>query len=1213
MGRPPRNIDFRSHPDHLANPKMDKGSATILLAILALGAQASLPIPARAADSKSKETAEVQVSKGASNEAYDRGVDEVALASQENAIAKLNALLKKYKGSRQEPILLSRLGDIQQQCASILFRISHASSAHGAKGKNDQGRYKKAVQQTISTFSTLIAKYPNYEEVPHAYFARGKSHEDIGEKDKATRDYLHLIRNFPITEESLSAYMALAEFSIEANDHPRAIGFLKEVEKFENSPHYPFALYKLAWSHYNLKNIPAALGYAERQIGFYNARAKAEGTDVTSDNALKENTLLDLAVFYFEGYEQKSPAYSREKALPYFKGIENGPVLGKIMLRFAKLLRSHSHEADLLAFKNEVIQKESERPESLEVVITTYDFQLNKRDYPRVIESAQDMARLWQSGKRYDGFGRAQKQVLDTAEGLQTAILKNKEATEIRRYSEILATVYDTFTRMVEETDPRIPRVHYNLAETLFAIKDYAGATVHYRWVVTHPQVALKDATVADSALKAIACRYEVLRDKNLIPRELTARSPKSVKPATLDAMLGEWIEWIDTEFAAYFKGESYKDKKELGKTTENFLFESARSLYAQGHITRAMERMRELIKRNPKSTYAVPSASLILDTGIASEDWELVHELATDFLKVKEWTSHDPEFMKRLFAVAADAYYKQIEARYQANDPKGVVKMAEKFLDMYSASKRQTDTLTLAGAAALSINEKARAQKYFSQIIDASKDLSSDKLGTHAGDNLAAALGSRAQMHEDRYFFTMAAKDYQALLALPKDKLSEKIRLTGEKADALRRKVLALIWLSDDWKELRATLANPGVCTEALAGDCERYSALVILNSPDKLQDEAVIEKAFDKSRKNATGTKDIRALWAAIALEGSKQLAFRDRNNALRTLANGWDELDPLVKFTLLPRINVSIPRAFELNRAAMKEVAPLRADERYITRRVEVIREMENAATKIVQMPWARIRASVMSELASLYIDLARGLESLPPPKGLNEAETAAYQDTIRKLTLPFEEKGQDVRAKAFEIASRASVEDEVLMKIAEPFFAENPSQAKKIKLATPVAESTLFAVTSLEQLDPNGEWSFIRKNKIPDAEDRVMQLKHVWAIAVKNRKWQQVGFLMQEAQEKALIPAGPMSIVKALSLASAGARAEAVAEIESGRKDLVADGQTYARIQLLQLALRSMSREHAALILKELKDLQAASKSGPSRDLAPLQAIADGYTK
>ena len=62
----------------------------------------------------------------------------------------------------------------------------------------------------------------------------------------------------------------------------------------------------------------------------------------------------------------------------------------------------------------------------------------------------------------------------------------------------------------------------------------------------------------------------------------------------------------------------------------------------------------------------------------------------------------------------------------------------------------------------------------------------------------------------------------------------------------------------------------------------------------------------------------------------------------------------------------------------------------------------------------------RALVLSESADLYLDLSHGLSALPAPKALSSADLASYEDTIRKLVMPFEEKGQDMRAKAFQIA-------------------------------------------------------------------------------------------------------------------------------------------------------------------------------------------------
>ena len=243
----------------------------------------------------------------ASKEEYEREVDAVALSSQEQSIAKLSGLLKKYKDTSQEPILLAKLAELQQQNASIIFRISHGNAHHGNKAL-DLTKYKKESSKAITTLSTLIEKYPSYGEIAHAYFIRGKGHEELENKAAAARDYTFLTTHFPLAEETTAAYMSLADFAIDVNEHAKAIGYLKEVEKKPDDNHYPFALYKMAWSYYNLKDIPSALKYAEKQIHFYDDMAKnspeGEAGLTTSDNALRENTLLDSAVFYFEGYEQ---------------------------------------------------------------------------------------------------------------------------------------------------------------------------------------------------------------------------------------------------------------------------------------------------------------------------------------------------------------------------------------------------------------------------------------------------------------------------------------------------------------------------------------------------------------------------------------------------------------------------------------------------------------------------------------------------------------------------------------------------------------------------------------------------------------------------------------------------------------------------------------------------------------------------------------------
>lgn len=1165
-----------------------------LRAVTLLGTALAVPsvsIPASAASFGDE--AQVRVA-NAANEQYERDVDEVALASQTKAITRLTGLLKKYRGTSQEPVLLSKLADLQQQNAAILFRLSHGKKA------SDMSRYKTGMKQAIDTFSTLIAKYPHFEEISRAYFGRGKGYEEIGEQEKATKDYLHLVKNFSDAEEAVSAYMSLAEFAILGNDHAKAISYLNEVERHPESPQYPFALYKLAWSHYNLKNIATALSFAERQIAYYNARipedAKADAT-MTSDAALRDNTLMDVAVFYFEGYEQKVPQYALSNALPYFKKIESGSSLGKMIVRFSKLLRAHGHETDLMSWKDQILLSESDRPESLDVLTITYEFQMNKRRYTQLVESAQDMVKLYQRGKRYEGFTRAQKLVLDTADSLQAAILKNKSADDVRSYSAMLATLYDSFTRMVDEKDARIPRVHYNLAETLFAIKDYAGATEHYRWVVEHAD--RKTAGSLDAGLKAVAARYEVLRQKQLIPQDLQPRAIPKSDPDKLEPLLAQWVDWLDEHV-----------KKSEKSDAENFLFESNRALYARGQVTRAVERFQEFVKKHPKSQYAAPSASLVLDTYMATEDWDATHELALKYLKSPEWKTGD--FSKKLTVIAGDAFYKRLESFHKAKDYKSTLKAVDEFLKRYPDSARISDALSVAGAASLASSDKSRASSYFTRLIEESRKGSAGSKGISPA-NVSAALLARAGLSEERYLFSTAAADYKAFLMLPTLPTSG-LKIEESKADDLRKKTLILAWLSGDPAELRAALETKVICTESLAAECEKYEALSILASPERAREESMTEAAFDKARKSG-GTKETRTLWAAIALEGARHLAFRDRHVAIRAVTAGWEDLEPLVRFTVLPYLTVSIPKTFELNRMAMRDVAPLRADERYITRRVEVIREMENAATKAMKLPWSRIRAETLNQIASAYLDFARGLTDLKTPKDLNEAEVASYQETVRKLALPFEEKGQEMRFKAFEIASNFAIDEQSFQAISEPFFAENPSQAKKLKPAVQIHAPAALGLATLELLDSDGEWKAVAKaaGKPMETENAALYLKSLWSSALQAKRWQQLAYFMQEASEKKLIPSGPLGALKAVSLAAAGARGEALAELQDSRGDLKPDSKLAAAGILMHHFLRACAKEKTLKLYKEIESDLAARKEKASKELASIQTAAKSFTQ
>jgi hypothetical protein len=735
-------------------------------------------------------------------------------------------------------------------------------------------------------------------------------------------------------------------------------------------------------------------------------------------------------------------------------------------------------------------------------------------------------------------------------------IVKNKDADGVGAYSQTLASIYGAFVKIVDEADSRIPGVHYNLAETLFAIRDYDGATVNYRWVVDHgnwkkPKSKDKQTvsvSVQDASLKAVASRYETLSKAGLLPKEITAVSLAKNSESQMPAQLVEWLGWIDEHV------------RHSTENTDNFVFEANRALYHNNHIAEAIQRLSAFAEDHPKSQFAIPSATLVIDTYIATADWSLLLQKSENMRDIAEWKN--TPFNQRLYAVSADASYKLVEEKAHQKNYPDTIAGVDRFLKTYAKSTHLGDALTLAGTAALESHQDLLAMKYFSRLIAELPNSSAAK----------DALNARAHIEESNYRLGEAAMDYRAYL-----------KLAGGKPDpAIQKKILALIWVNGDWSGLKNALTSKDLCTEDTSVECERYTALGALMKPDLFPTS--LDDAFDKARKRSG---EQAALWATVSLQQAKDLAFRDRLLAIRHVCQHWDEMDPLVKLSVLPYLNDAIPQALAMDRKMMNEVAPLRANEKYITHRVDVMREMENAVTLAMRLPWARIKAGAMNELAATYLDFSTEIAAIKPTGAdkMSEQDLAAYDDTVRKITVPFEEKGQDLRGKAFQLASEYAIESGSLHMISDPFFADNPSQAKKFRKpasSSAVATATDLDLDFMDIVDTSTGWKKIKA----DPERAENPIAREFVMGLHQHNWPKVAYLLQEAKAKATFKEPVLAAMRAISMASLGAQAEGLMELENARAQWEGKTRLFVLGTLNQYYERSFALERAQAIQKEI---------------------------
>lgn len=918
-------------------------------------------------------------------EKEDRKTDRLGLELQKDVITKLSALVKKHHGRPEEATLLTQLIEAHQAASEFEFRLAHYES--NTKGiPVSLAKYEKRLDDVVSTATLLITQFPYGEDLDRIYFARGQAYQELKNIPLAKKDYELIAERYPETTYAIRGNLALASFSTEANDPRSAIVYLKRVEKYPNDTHYPFALYQTAWSYYNLLEIPAGLSYLKRYVEYYQNKM-GEDPQIklsASEQAYYEHGIRDVVTFYYMGLEKKQPDFTVGNALSTFKKYDSSPALGKMLVSFAKHLRTGSLIPELVDWKNIVIQEENSLSESLDVVLVYFDYMILKYGITSASASTSDIVELNKKTKdginKFASYAAAASTLLKTANTIQLKITETKDRTEAIKLSQILKTVYNTFLTVADKEDPRVAQVHHNHAETLFKLENFEESATEYAWVLEHwtPKIG---PTKNEISVKQISARYQTLLAKGELPKTLSPslyKGEETLDLSKLSKLSNEWVTWVDRHL------------KEFGRTPvaiENFEHESNRLLYSAGQKRAALERMSKFVNERPNSKFSLAAVSLILDTYMLNQDWELAETASIQFAALNNLGT--PEFRAKLSKIPDDTSYKLVEKAYQAKDFPKVLLLSQKYLDTRSNSSQMPACLFLASRAAEKMSDTKKSLFYLNELLTRYPK----------SDNRGDALLARAAIKETEYDFDAASQDYR-------EYFSQNEKQTGNTQKDLLKRFWFVNWLSQSPKKI--TCPTDGT----LSQECDRYRALVSLSSDTEVPEKETVKKGLNAPN-------EIRPLWAALALQKRAKVGFKDRLELASVLAKEWKSLDPLIQFTLIPVLNQNLPQAFALSREELSKIAPLEANSKAISRRIKLIQTMETAAGVAVSLPWIHAKASVLNDISGIYLDFSNQLAHLPVPKDYSAEEKAEYTKSVNELVGPFKEKSAQIKKQADEL--------------------------------------------------------------------------------------------------------------------------------------------------------------------------------------------------
>ena len=1041
------------------------------------------------------------------SEIRDRTVDTAAISAYKAAVGRLALLLKQKVNTPQEPPLLMRLAETQHKGASIAYRI--------VGGKGDLKNYQGWLNQSLAPLNRLISGYPKNPDVPRAYYMRSKVYRETEHKDLAAADLRYLIDNFPKSRDIASAYMSIYDLLIETKDYAGAIGMMKRLNPQPTDPHYTMVLDRLAWAYYYMDDIHSALAQIQDQVAFYRGRPELS----RSDSAERERAFNNATLFFSTGTQKKNPDFSVEAAIPFLRKLDQGVQLGRMLVQYAFLLRANGMDPELDGFKKSVLTSGLPAGDASEVLLVVMGNQLNKRRYAdlRVVTSElstllNDRTVLLKDEARRL---RAQKLLTDATITLQGYLLQNRKLSpdtpDTVNMAYALIALYQVILKVPERDPARVVRVTYNLAETCFDAKQYAVATAYYRWIADKAQQP-KDL-IDDSKLKAIAARYELLREQKLIPGDLVAKNIKEANAENpVPPQVTEWIQWIDRQAA------------------EPFMFEANRGLYSLGRIEQSVERLVDYAKRFPTLKHAIPSAALAVDTFVVSERWSTANRLAVGFMGFPAFRGTD--FHKRLEVIASDTSFKMIEELYGRKEFAESLDKADVFLKTYPESRHRLDCLALAANAALALKNKKRAMVYFAPL----------KVADLRPEVLATALLTSGSFAEDAFDFEAAAGDYRKYFT----QVPETFRLKGDDLKALRRKSLLLAWLSGKKSELRATLSVPGVCSkraDETQEDCERFRAIAASLEPREVAEMQTVRGS----------TRQTQAVWATLVLENQKAFSLDDRLYLLKLVSSAWDGFDPILKYALIQRSSEFIPANLRAIRVQVRNLAKIRpelkADVFSLKKRIKLVEKTETQLMEVAKIPFVRTKATLLNEIAGLYADFVEDLTAISRLKGMNAEEKEAFAPALQEFKLTMEKKSHELRAAAFQVASDGAIEAKDFEGVARAYAADFPAETSRLREgrgAFALPQDTVLDLAFLDRMDSDGGW--VDPSRLKESFEG-KPFRAQWTRALQEKNWPKVAFMLQIAKDQSLLREPVFVAATAVSFTLAGARAESWLASES----------------------------------------------------------------
>ncbi|MGE0633169.1 MAG: tetratricopeptide repeat protein [Pseudobdellovibrionaceae bacterium] len=884
--------------------------------------------------------------------------------SEQKAIQSLQSIIKRKKGSREEPSLYYRLAELYMRRAKSgrffdLNRDNKNVVSFAAPWLKSQSA-KPHLETAIGIYEKIQKDFPKFDQMDAVHFNNAFANQQLNRLPKAQELYRKIVTNYPNSPLIPDTYMAMGEMKYNAGQFNDALENFKQIEKFPSSRLYSYGIYKAGWSLYNMKKTEDGMEKLEEVVRYHD-----KNTSGSSHN-LRGEALRDLGLFFSD--DRKAPdAYS------YFKKLTADETeLGEIIISLGKLYDSHSRQKEAFVFLGDYLDKHPEAMHAGPIHLILIDMHEFVKDRPKAIAHLTEMNELCLPPSSYLIRNQDEKSQevckkelpeknLDLAKKWWELWQKNKGHKDVADWTEKAFRLH--LARDREENPDTVSR--FAFAELLFQRQKYREASEHYEKVTLQRLALDKDKKNKLTDPKAKKPEFDKIGHDSLFGAIISLeKEPQKEKKDTAK------IESLS---------ESYLKRFPEGSEISQIQLKLGFIAYEDGRTPRAESFLIPLTK-NPKREIATRAQDLHLDILNLKKDYVALQTVAAEYSKGEK----DQSRLNNLKKIETESNMTRISLLVDSGEK---VKAAEEYLKF----SQNTDDLDL---AAKSMTNSISLFYKNGRTYDAAE------LSVHFVEKYPKTE-SKTEILET------AAKTYADLgLFLPAAKTLEKLAVTNsKKSEEYLLMAVDFYTLEQQMPQSRRILKT--LIQNADKGKKPTYLSKLIQTYPDGNSSEVteIKNQLVGMGLEPWVSEFQLEKLQAQFdkgkyteAFESARKLMSSSNNKEARAQAR-------LLQGKILEREFVSQSVKSKIDRLAM-----------VLALKTEKLEKVQQAYLGAIQMSGeSKLILQALHGLKRSYANYSENISNVPLSEGLTESETLALRSELENLSKPIVAKRKETEEK------------------------------------------------------------------------------------------------------------------------------------------------------------------------------------------------------